>query len=129
MLQLGKKRETLSVVHDQIGGPTPARELAKASIEIANQLRIFPEKTGTYHFSGKPDLSWCEFANEIFNQAGLTTTAQKIMSSEYPTPAKRPLNSCLDCSETKETFGIQRPLWRENLGVILQELGVGRDIS
>ncbi|WP_282130229.1 sugar nucleotide-binding protein, partial [Roseobacter litoralis] len=65
-------------------------------------------KSGTYHFSGAPDVSWADFAREIFAQSALSVDVTDIPTSQYPTPAQRPLNSRLDCSTTTATFGIQR---------------------
>ncbi len=122
MLRLGAERETLTVVADQVGGPTAAGDIAAACLEIARQLKADPSKTGTYHFSGAPDLSWAGFAREIFSQAGLSCAVTDISSSDFPTPARRPGNSRLDCSETLAVFGIDRPDWRKSLSDIFKEL-------
>ena len=123
MLRLGAERDALSIVADQVGGPTAARDIAAACLAIAGQLRDNPGKTGTYHFSGAPDCSWADFALEIFARAGLGCAVTDIPSSAYPTPAARPLNSRLDCSLTEATFGIGRPDWRAGLADILNDLG------
>ncbi|MEW9917985.1 dTDP-4-dehydrorhamnose reductase [Marimonas sp. MJW-29] len=123
MLRLGAERETLNVVADQIGGPTAARDIARACHGICEALRTSPEKSGTYHFSGAPDCSWADFAREIFGQAGLTCQVNDIPSSDYPTPARRPLNSRMDCTATEAAFGIGRPDWRASLKDILHDLG------
>ena len=123
MLRLGAEREALNVVADQIGGPTPARAIAAACHGIASQLIASPGKSGTYHFSGAPDCSWAAFADAIFDRAGLACKVTEIPSSAYPTPARRPLNSRMDCSATLDTFGIARPDWRAGLDDILNELG------
>jgi len=123
MLRLGAEREGLTIVADQIGGPTPARAIAVACLVVADQLAADPAKTGTYHFSGAPDTSWADFARAIFAEAGLTCAVEDIPSSAYPTPAKRPLNSRLDCSTTEAQFGISRPDWRAGLRDILYDLG------
>ena len=122
MLHLLKTRESLTVVDDQIGGPTPARDIAKACVEIAHQLINAPSKSGIYHLSGTPDVSWYSFANAIFEQVGRETIALPIPTSEYSTPAKRPLNSRLDCNSTESIFNILRPSWREGLDNILRDL-------
>lgn len=124
MLQLSEKQESLNVVADQIGGPTPAREIAVACLNIAKQLIDDPSKSGIYHFSGAPDVSWANFAKEIFAQAGREVEVRPIPSSDYPTPAKRPLNSRLDCSSTEQVFGIPRPAWRFVIQEILKDLKV-----
>ena len=124
MLRLSEKRDALNVVADQIGGPTPARDIAAACLEIAKQLIQDPKKSGTYHFSGAPDVSWAEFATEIFDQAGRTVSVTPIPTAEYPTPAKRPLNSRMECRSAKQVFGIKRPNWQDGLKEILQDLEV-----
>ncbi|MFT7592954.1 MAG: dTDP-4-dehydrorhamnose reductase [Paracoccaceae bacterium] len=120
MLRLGAERDALNIVADQIGGPTPARDIAAACMRMARALT--PETSGVYHFAGGPDVSWADFAREIFSQAGLECAVSDIGSSDYPTPAQRPLNSRLDCSELEIVFGIQRPDWRIGLADILKDL-------
>ena len=124
MLRLSESHDKLSVVDDQIGGPTPARAIAAACLSIAQQLCEDPDKTGTYHFSGAPDVSWCTFAREIFAQAGRSTHVSPITTRDYPTSAARPLNSQLDCQTTEQVFGISRPNWRANLAETIIDLGI-----
>lgn len=124
MLRLSDTRDQISVVDDQIGGPTPARAIAAACLAIADQLQEAPEKAGTYHFSGAPDVSWCAFARAIFAQAARPTRVQAISTSAYPTPAARPLNSRLECNTTTSVFGLARPDWHAGLKECLTELGV-----
>jgi len=123
MLRLGETRDALNVVDDQIGGPTPAGDIAAACLTIAEALKADPGKSGTYHFSGAPDVSWAGFAREIFAQAGRDVTVTGIPTAEYPTPAPRPLNSRLDCSATQAAFGIARPDWKSGLSHVLATLG------
>lgn len=128
MLRLSETRDTLTVVADQIGGPTSARAIAQACLKIGQALVEGPQ-TGTaqtggiYHFSGAPDVSWAGFAREIFAQAGRAVSVTDIPTSAYPTPAKRPANSRLDGSSLAADFGIERPDWRADLADILTELG------
>ena len=122
MLRLGRERDSLTVVADQIGGPTPARAIARACLVIARALRADPAQGGTYHFAGAPDVSWAEFAREIMAQAGLACRIEDIPSTAYPTPARRPANSRLDCS-TLATFGLHRPDWRAGVTEALKDLG------
>ena len=122
MLRLSETREALNVVDDQICGPTPACDLASACIKMGYQLIQDSSKSGTYHFSSAPDVTWAEFATEIFKQAGKTVTVIPIPSANYPTPAKRPLNSRMNCSETEQVFGIGRPDWRIGLKTIIRDL-------
>lgn len=124
MLRLGQSRDQLSVVSDQVGGPTSARAIANACLEIATQLRASPSKSGIYHFSGAPDVSWAEFAQQIFDKASLNVKVTGIPTAEYSTPAVRPLNSRLDCSNTHLVFGVKQPDWRAELDGVLTELGV-----
>lgn len=124
MLKLGADRDRLTIVADQIGGPTPAAALADACLAAAEQLVSDASKSGTYHVSGGPDVSWADFAREIFAQADITCDVADIPSSDYPTPAKRPHNSRMDNSLTEATFGLPRPDWRLGLADILAELGV-----
>jgi dTDP-4-dehydrorhamnose reductase len=122
MLRLGAEREALTIVADQIGGPTGAAEIAHACIKIAKTLASEPEKSGIYHFSGAPDTSCA-----IFDAAEIACDVTDIPSSDYPTPAKRPLNSRLDCTTTEAAFGISRPDWRESLTHILTQLDFPKD--
>jgi len=122
MLRLGAEREKLTIIADQIGGPTAAARIAATCLAIAEQLTQDPGKSGTYHFSGAPDASWADFAREIFAQAGLPCVVEDIPTSAYPTPAKRPSNSRLDCAATQATFGIDRPDWKSDLTETLQIL-------
>jgi len=122
MLRLSDTRDALNVVADQIGGPTPARAIASASLSIAEQLAADPSKSGTYHFSGAPDVSWHGFAQEIFNRAGRQVAVSPIPTSDYQTPAARPLNSRLDCRLTEEVFDLSRPDWRTAIDDVLKEL-------
>lgn len=124
MLNLSDTCDVLNVVGDQIGGPTPAHDIAAACLQIATQLVKDPSKSGTYHYSGGPHVSWADFATSIFNQACKTVTVKAIPTSDYPASAKRPLNSRMDCSSTEHTFGIQRPDWRNGLNTILKDLEI-----
>ncbi|KKM85408.1 hypothetical protein LCGC14_1289310 [marine sediment metagenome] len=124
MLRLSETKDALNVVKDQIGGPTPADAIAAACVVIADQLRANPDKSGTYHFSGAPDSNWCAFSQEIFAQAKRDVAVTGISTSDYPTPATRPLNSRLDCSSTTDQFGIVRPDWRAGLDKVLKDLGI-----
>lgn len=118
MLRLSETRDTLSVVGDQIGGPTPARAIAKACARMAETTKT----SGTYHITGAPEASWAEFAREIFAQADRKVDVKDIATADYPTPAARPLNSRLDCASLLSDFGISRPSWREALAETIREL-------
>ncbi|RCW82052.1 dTDP-4-dehydrorhamnose reductase [Paracoccus lutimaris] len=122
MLRLGAEREELRVVADQHGGPTPAADIAGACLTMARAMRVDPARGGTYHFSGASDTTWAGFAREIMTQAGLACRVTDIASSDYPTPARRPGNSRLDCAAIARDFGIARPDWRAGLAQVLLEL-------
>lgn len=122
MLRLGAERAELRVVDDQWGGPTPAGGIAAALLAMARVLPDRPEAGGTYHFSGTPDTTWAGFAREIMAQAGLSCRIAPIPTTDYPTPAARPLNSRLDCTSFTRSFGLERPDWRAGLADVLKEL-------
>jgi len=124
MLSLSETQDTLNVVADQIGGPTPARDVAAACLKITEQLIQEPSKSGIYHFTGTPDVSWAEFATEIFAQADRLVSITPIPTTDYPTPVKRPLNSRMECRSTDQVFGIMRPNWQDGLKEILKDLEV-----
>ena len=121
MLRLGADRPALRVVADQIGGPTPADAIAAACLTLADALRE-GAAGGTHHFAGAPETSWAGFARETFALAGLPVTVEDIPSDAYPTPARRPLNSRLDCSALAADFGIMQPDWRAALAHVIPEL-------
>jgi dTDP-4-dehydrorhamnose reductase len=122
MLRLSETRDHLTIVADQIGGPTPAGDIARTCLTLAEALKTDPNKGGTYHYSGAPDASWADFAREIFAAAGRAVTVEDIPTSAYPTPATRPLNSRLDCASLQQTFGIARPDWRTATQDIVRHL-------
>ncbi len=121
MLRLGAERAEVRVVDDQRGAPTSAFDLASAIAAIArkiagsDQLPLF----GTFHFAGAGETSWHGFAEEIFRQAHLRARAVPIPTAEYPTPARRPLNSRLDTAKISRTFAIQPPSWQTSLAATL----------
>ena len=122
MLRLSETRDSLRVVDDQIGGPTPASAIAAACLAIADALIADPSKSGTYHYSGAPDVSWCGFAAEIFRQTKRPVALTRIRSADYPLPAPRPQNSRLECSTTNDLFGIPRPDWRDHVRLVLAQM-------
>ena len=121
MLRLGRDRDSLNVVADQVGGPTPAAAIADAVFVVSTAL-VNGAAGGTYHFSGAPDVSGAGFAREIMQRAGLGCVVRDIPTAAYPTPAKRPLNSRLNCDGFARDFGVMRPDWRAGLDDILQEI-------
>ncbi|MEL7463269.1 MAG: dTDP-4-dehydrorhamnose reductase [Pseudomonadota bacterium] len=122
MLRLGAERDRLTIVDDQIGGPTPAAAIADACLTVAEALSQGRGESGVYHFAGAPDVSWRGFAEAIFAEAGLATEAAPIPTSDYPTPAQRPLNSRLDCGRIERVFGVKRPDWRAHLKDVIEEV-------
>ncbi len=121
MLRLGAERDSLRVVADQVGGPTPARAIAKACLVLAERLQSDPAQGGTYHFAGAPETSWAGFARAIMAEAGLDCAIIEIATSGYPTAARRPLNSRLDCSGLSAT-GLTPPDWRAGLRDVIEDL-------
>ncbi|WP_345864916.1 dTDP-4-dehydrorhamnose reductase [Shewanella algae] len=125
MLRLAQGRDELNVVGDQFGGPTYAGDIADALISMVRYLEQGKQaKWGVYHFSGMPYASWFDFANAIFQAAEKHDVLTKqpklsaIPSSAYPTPAKRPANSRLDCSKIENQFGIKPSDWNAALNNI-----------
>lgn len=121
MLRLGASCESLNVVADQFGSPTYAGDIAAALLTICQQLADNSTVYGVYHFSGSPYVSWHGFATAIFAQAvaqGIQDNnliLNEISTSEYPTAAIRPANSCLDCGKIRDTFGIMPSDWQAAL--------------
>ncbi len=117
MLRLGKERQELNVVADQIGSPTYTADVAKLLCEMA-----VSDKYGTYHATNEGICSWAKFTEEIFRQAGYNTKVNHIPSSAYPTKAKRPLNSRLskECLDNKEFNRL--PSWQNAVVRYLKEI-------
>lgn len=122
MLRLAQVRRELGVVADQIGGPTYAGDIADAIISIISQLNPANDhRFGLYHYSGEPYVSWYQFANDIFTQAVQQRLIVKeprvnpITTVEYPTPAKRPAFSMLNCSKIKQNFDVSPSNWQTAL--------------
>ena len=112
MLRLGKERDSLNVVVDQIGSPTYAADLAAAIMAIVNSDQKQP---GIYHFTNEGVCSWYDFTIAIHQLAGIQCNVQPINSDQYPTPTKRPHYSVLDKSKIKNTYGIYIPHWYDGL--------------
>jgi dTDP-4-dehydrorhamnose reductase len=124
MLGLACERGKLRVVDDVTGAPTEARDVADAILTMAEaSLRPGFASWGVYHFAGAPDTTWCGFAREIF--AGAKRRPPEIVpirAADRSEPARRPMNSRLDCSKIAATFGIARPDWRPALSRVLAAL-------
>lgn len=121
MLRFGAERPVLRVVADQWGGPTPASAIADALFVVARAMHG-GAPGGVHHFTGAPDTTWADFARAILAGAGLPARVEDIGTADWPTPARRPLNSRLDCTAFAKAFGVERPDWRVGLGHILAEL-------
>lgn len=122
MLRLGAERDELRVVDDQRGCPTFADDFAEAIVTIAENL---PAARGhTFHLAGAGETSWYGFARAIFAEAaryGLRTPRlQAITAAQYPTPARRPANSVLDCAKAKRVLGVELPPWDDGLSRMLK---------
>jgi len=125
MLRLGKERDTLGVVSDQYGKPTSAREIARTiyAMLVSNQ-----QAWGTYHIAQPEVCSWFDFADSIFKEArkqGVPLALEElnaIGTADYPTPAKRPQNSALDCTKLEETFNLTIKPWQDSLAEVIEEL-------
>jgi dTDP-4-dehydrorhamnose reductase len=130
MLRLAAERPVLRVVADQIGSPTSAADIAAAIGAIVRQLDAGNNRWGTYHFAGGGAVSWHGFAEAIFELAtrwrGPPPRVEAITTADYPTPARRPANSVLDCSRIDAVFGIVPRPWRQALAEVIGEL-YGRD--
>jgi dTDP-4-dehydrorhamnose reductase len=126
MLRLGGMRDSLGVVSDQIGNPTSALDLADCIFAVSHQLLQDKAVSGIYHVAGTGDASWFDFASEIFRiQAEMgfkVPVVNAITTKDYPTPARRPFNSRLDCTKLKSTFGFEMPAWRASLHQCMLQL-------
>ena len=124
MLRLGKEKEQLGVIFDQVGTPTYARDLAKAILGIIPNIKN--EKVEIYNYSNEGVLSWYDFAKEIMHMTKSTCQVNPIETKEYPTPAKRPHYSLLNKSKIKNEFNITIPYWKDSLDKCLQKMGERR---
>lgn len=126
MLRLGQERPVLRVVADQIGSPTSAADIAAAIGGVVERIAAGETNWGTYHFVGAGAVSWHAFAETIFALAALwrgpPPRVEAIATADYPTPARRPANSVLDCGWISEVFGIVPRPWREALAEVIGEL-------
>ncbi|MGB3146932.1 MAG: dTDP-4-dehydrorhamnose reductase [Paracoccaceae bacterium] len=124
MLRLGADRETLGIVDDQQGGPTPAAAIADALWTISRAFHDGRGQSGIFHFAGSPTVSWADFAEAIFAAAALPRkpAVSRIATSAFPTPARRPANSALDCARIRAAYNIEQPDWRKGLRAVIEEL-------
>lgn len=113
MLRLGKDKDNLGVIFDQIGSPTYARDLARVCLYLINE--DLSNKSKVYHYSNEGVVSWYDFAKNIMELANLNCKINPIETKDYPTPAKRPNYSVMNKSKIKEDFGIEIPYWKDSL--------------
>lgn len=119
MIRLGKEKDELNVISDQIGTPTYAIDLAKAIIGI---IESDNNAYGIYHYSNEGVASWYDFAKAIFDLANININVHPVRTSEYPTRAKRPTFSVMDKAKIKTTFGLAIPYWRDSLAICIGKL-------
>ena len=126
MLRLGRERDSLSVVFDQIGTPTYAKDIAEVVFKIIqlidNQQIDHKKWRGVFHYSNEGVTSWYDFAQAIFTLENIDCQLAPIESVQYPTPAKRPPFSVLNKGKIKAVFGVQIPHWRRSLENCLELL-------
>jgi dTDP-4-dehydrorhamnose reductase len=122
MLRLAETRNEVGVVSDQLGSPTSAPDLAEAIIAVAKALVARPGDAslrGIFHAAGAGEASWADLAETVFAASaalsGPSATVKRITTLDYPTPARRPSNSRLDCSLLVERHGLRLPLWQESV--------------
>ena len=128
ILRLAAERDTLRVVADQRGNPTNALDIADGILAVAEHLLNSddPEQRGIFHMTAAGEASWAEFAAAVFdfsrNAGGPAADVEPITSGDYPTPAKRPSNSRLDCSKLERAHGVRLPHWRSSLEPVVERL-------
>ncbi|PLX73714.1 MAG: dTDP-4-dehydrorhamnose reductase [Azoarcus sp.] len=127
MLRLAAERERLTVIADQIGAPTGAELIADVSAHAVRSLRARPELSGTYHLAAAGETSWHGYASFVIEAARARGVALKvgeiapIPTTDYPTPATRPLNSRLDTTRLSAAFGLSLPPWQDGVARMLDE--------
>lgn len=132
MLRLAETRERVGVVADQIGNPTSALDIAEGVLAVAENLLASPDPAlrGLFHMAGAGEASWADFAEEIFRASaafgGPFAAVDRIATSAYPTPAKRPKNSRLDCALLERVHGLRLPDWRASTETVVRRLVADR---
>jgi len=128
MLKLGQEREALNIVSDQLGCPTSTEHISEVILAIIDHLHTKESKPyGTYHYSDSPVTNWHCFAKKIFSEAVKyqpfkIKQINAIGTADYPTPAKRPVNSQMNCDRIKSEFDIEQRSWEQSLEKIVKEL-------
>lgn len=126
MLRLGKEKNEINVVSDQVGSPTYARDLAEAILNIIEGINNGNDMPGVYHYSNEGVCSWYDFATEIMKQANLSCKVKPIPTSEFPTKAKRPAYSVLNKAKVKNQFKLETHSWSKSLNDCLSKLSKRR---
>jgi dTDP-4-dehydrorhamnose reductase len=126
MLRLARQRDELRIINDQRGAPTSTHSLARATAAIINEYFVegWRDGSGIYHMTDSGSTSWFGFAKAILERASKSFGVPlprlvPITSAEYPTPARRPLNSVLSCEKLRASFGISMPHWEDSLDEVL----------
>ncbi len=128
MLRLSESRDEINVVADQFGCPTSANDIAVAIVAIARKLATDPSAhlRDVFHVSGTGETNWADFAKQIFafsaESGGKSVIVNDITTAQYPTPARRPANSRLDCSKLEEVYGIRLPEWQTSTRAVVAAL-------
>lgn len=128
MLRLAGDRDEVSVVADQLGNPTSALEIADGILRVATNMVAdsYPDMRGVFHMTASGEASWADFAEGIFAasaaRGGPSARVKRITTADYPTPAKRPANSRLDCSLIAKVHGVVLPDWRQSLDSVIARL-------
>jgi dTDP-4-dehydrorhamnose reductase len=122
MLRLGKERDELGIIFDQLGTPTYARDLAKTILEILPKINN--DQVEVFHFSNEGVCSWYDFAKAIFELSEIDVKVKPIETREYQTPAKRPFYSVLNKRKIVEKFTVEIPYWRDALKTALNRMNL-----
>lgn len=129
MLRLAQERDRLTIINDQIGAPTGADLIADVTAHAIRLASARPEVGGTYHLAAQGETSWFDYARYVFDTAGelrpdlawKVRDVTPIPTTAYPTPARRPLNSRLDTTLLRQTFGLNLPQWQHGVRRMLAE--------
>lgn len=126
MLRLARQRPGLRIVDDQHGSPTHADDVAEGIVAVARKLAVGEGASGIFHMTAAGETTWCGFARAIMEESaargGPSVPVEPITTADYPTPAKRPKNSRLDCTAIAESYGVRLPPWRESAARCLAEV-------
>ena len=129
MLKIGKERDEINVVSDQVGSPTYATDLARVILTMVSSIskKDYQDKeqpTEIYHYSNKGEISWYEFAKEVFKNAKIDCKVNPITTQQYPAPAKRPRNTLMNKDKISETFNFQTINWKDSLSDYFQSIRI-----